>query len=55
MLKNGQSHLKKSSSVCTGRFLKHVWPFFNIMYEKVKNFTMASNQLTVTYTMGKLP
>ena len=26
----------KSSSVHTARFLKYVWPFFNFMYESVK-------------------
>ena len=27
---------KKSCGVNTARFLKYVWPFYNIMHEKVK-------------------
>ena len=28
--------LQKSCGVHTARFLKYVWPFYNIMYERVK-------------------
>ena len=32
MLKNGQTYI----SAHTARFLKYVWQFFDIMYERVK-------------------
>ena len=35
MLQNGQIYFKKSCGV-TARFLKYVWPFYNIMHERVK-------------------
>ena len=35
MLKNGQTFLK-FCDVNTARFLNYVWPFFNIMNERVK-------------------
>ena len=30
------SILQKSCGVHTARFLKYVWPFYNIMHERVK-------------------
>ena len=35
MLKNGQTYFNY-----TTKFLKHVWPFFNIIHEKVKGTLM---------------
>ena len=48
MLKNGQTNLK-SCVVHTARFLRYVWPFFNIMKYKVNplltyvTVTLSSN------------
>ena len=32
--------IEKSCSVNTAKFLKYVWPFYNIMHERVKNYTI---------------
>ena len=50
--------LLKSCGVNTARFLKHVWPFFNIMSEKVKSKlsprsgTKVLKQLTSIHEKG---
>ena len=38
MLKNGQTYFKNSCGVHITKFLKYVWPFFNITYEMVKGY-----------------
>ena len=44
MLKNGQTYFKKSCGVHSVIFLKCVWPFCNIMHEKVyENKSTISN------------
>ena len=37
MLSNGQTYFKNLLFVHTARFLKYVWPFYNIMHERVNN------------------
>ena len=35
MLQNSQTHFKKSCGVNTARFLKYIWPFYNIVKERL--------------------
>ena len=35
--------LQKSCVVNTARFLKYVWPFYNIMHEKVNDFGFSGS------------
>ena len=37
--------LQKSCGVDTARFLKYVWPFYNIMHERLNNFHFIMCQL----------
>ena len=37
MLKKGKKYFKKYCGVKIARFLKYVWPLFNIIHEKVKH------------------
>ena len=41
MLKSGQTYFK-SLAVYTAKFLKYVWPFFNIVYERVNPLSYSS-------------
>ena len=40
MLKKWSNVLSKSYCANTVRFLKYVWPFFNIIYERVNHFSL---------------
>ena len=37
-------HTLKSCGVHTAKFLKYVWPFYNIMHERVKKLTATKIQ-----------
>ena len=37
-IKKWPNTLQKSCGVNSAKFLKYIWPFSNIMHEKVKNY-----------------
>ena len=61
MLKNGQTYFKilrcshrKIFKIClaTARFSKYVWPFFNIMKERVSSCCRISESIEMSGNMG---
>ena len=54
MLKNGQTYFKNLAVfIHSVNFLKHIWPFFNMMKEKVK-VVQSLSQFWNTLREGKL-
>ena len=49
MLKNGQTNLK---NVNITRFLKYVWPFFNVMRERDIYWLLCNTNSTMAITLS---
>ena len=46
-------HTLKSCGVNTARFLKYVWPFYNIMHERVKYLILNYLKILSLYALNR--